>query len=250
MKRIKLTVAYDGTVYCGWQIQPQVPTIESVLNDTLSRILREDIQVIGASRTDAGVHALGNVAVFDTETPIPPDRISYAVNPHLPDDIRIISSCQAADDFHPRFCDSRKTYEYRIQTGPSLLPTSRRYSHWLPGRPDIAAMQEAGAYIVGTHDFKSFCAAGAQVKTTVRTVLSVDVEEGELLPGFHEILIRVSGEGFLYNMVRIIVGTMLKAGFGVWPPEHVKTIIEGRDRTLAGETVPARGLCLKGIEYL
>ncbi len=250
MKRIKIEVAYDGTNYHGWQLQPGQPTIEETLNQTLSQVLKENIVVTGASRTDAGVHAAGNVAVFDTKTRIPPDRISFAVNPSLPEDVRIISSTQVPEDFHPRFCDTLKTYEYHIQTGITSLPFMRRYCHWIPGSPDIAAMRRAGKYLVGTHDFKSFCAAGAQVKTTVRTVTGITVEKKDILPGFEEIIITVTGEGFLYNMVRIIAGTLLKAGFGAWPTEHMKDIIEAADRTMAGETAPAKGLILKKIDYL
>lgn len=250
MKRIKLEVAYDGTNYCGWQIQPGQPTIEGVLNRVLSDVLKETVTVTGASRTDAGVHAYGNVAVFDTGSPVPPDRISLAVNPHLPADIKIMNSCQVPGDFHPRFADTIKTYEYHIQTGPVAIPACRLYSCWLPRHPDIAAMEEAGSYLTGTHDFKSFCAAGAQVKTTVRTVTHVGVKEEEILPGIKHIVITVSGEGFLYNMVRIMAGTLLKAGYHAWPPEYIIKILEGRDRRLAGETAPAKGLFLKKIKYL
>lgn len=250
MKRIKLVVAYDGTNYCGWQIQPEVSTIEGTLNAVLTRALKEEIRVIGASRTDAGVHALGNVAVFDTESPIPANRISYALNPYLPEDIRILDSLEVPADFHPRYCDTVKTYEYRIQTGRTQLPINRLYSHWLPCMPDVEAMRKAAGYITGTHDFRSFCAAGAQVKTTVRTVCGIEIKRRELLPDINEIVINVTGKGFLYNMVRIIVGTLLQAGYHAWPTENIRTILEKRDRRLAGETVPARGLCLKQIEYL
>lgn len=250
MKRYKITVAYDGTNYCGWQLQPEVETIEGVLNKTLSRVLKEDIQVIGASRTDAGVHAYGNVAVFDSDTPIPGEKLLFAINPHLPEDIRIVGSCQVKDSFHPRYCDTRKTYEYHIQNGRIPLPTKRLYSHWVPVSLDVDAMKEAGQYLVGTHDFKSFCAAKTQVKTTVRTVLAVDVKLAAQTENQKEIVIRVEGEGFLYNMVRIISGTLIKVGLHAYPPEYVKVILEGCDRTLAGETVPAKGLFLKEIAYL
>lgn len=255
MKRYKLIVAYDGTNYCGWQVQPEAVTIEGVLNETLSKVLKENIQVIGASRTDAGVHAYGNVAVFDSETPIPGDKLMFAINPHLPEDVRIVASCQVADDFHPRYCDTRKTYEYHIQNGKVLFPTQRLYSHWVTKPLDIAAMEEAGQYLVGTHDFKSFCSAKTQVQTTVRTVCGVYVYEvpipaGQNVDNRREIVIRVEGEGFLYNMVRIISGTLIKVGLHTYPPEYVKTILESCDRTLAGETVPAKGLFLQKIEYL
>ena len=168
MKRFKLVVAYDGTNYCGWQIQPNGITIEGVLNKTLSDFLKEEIHIIGASRTDSGVHSFGNVAVFDSETTIPAEKLCFALNPQLPEDIRIVSSAQVADDFHPRYCDTRKTYEYHIQNGKIPLPTERLYSHLVIFPLDVEAMQEAGQYLVGTHDFKSFCASKTQAQTTVR----------------------------------------------------------------------------------
>lgn len=245
MKRYRLTVAYDGTNYHGWQEQSNGITIESVLNETLSKVLKEDIIVIGASRTDAGVHAYGNIAVFDSETRIPADKICYAVNPYLPQDIRIVKSEKVPEDFHPRFTTSRKTYEYHIRNTRISMPTQRLYAHQVMVPLDVEAMREAGKYMIGTHDFKCFCAAKAQVKTTVRTVLDVRVkEQGD------EIIVEVEGEGFLYNMVRIITGTLIKAGHHVFPPEYVKEIIASKDRRNAGETVPAKGLFLQKIEYL
>ena len=144
MKRSKLVVAYDGTNYCGWQIQPNGITVEEVLNKTLSRFLKEEIHIIGASRTDSGVHSFGNVAVFDSETTIPPEKLCFALNPQLPEDIRIVSSEQVPGDFHPRYCDTRKTYEYHIQNGKIPLPTERLYSHLVIFPLDVEAMQEAG----------------------------------------------------------------------------------------------------------
>lgn len=253
MKRFKLVVAYDGTNYCGWQIQPNGITVEEVLNKTLSRFLKEEIHIIGASRTDSGVHSFGNVAVFESETTIPPEKLCFALNPQLPEDIRIVSSEQVPGDFHPRYCDTRKTYEYHIQNGKIPLPTERLYSHLVIFPLNIQAMQEASQYLVGTHDFKSFCAAKTQAQTTVRTVTGIEVEAHPLSEGEYpskKVIIRVTGEGFLYNMVRIISGTLIKVGLGVYPPEHVKQILEACDRSQAGETVPAKGLFLKKIEYL
>ena len=250
MKRYRLTVAYDGTNYHGWQEQSSGITIESVLNEALSRVLGEEIHVIGASRTDAGVHAYGNVAVFDSETRIPGDKISYAVNPYLPEDVRIMESREADPDFHPRYTDSLKTYAYHIRNERIPCPTARLYACQVPVPLDVEAMQEAGKYIEGTHDFASFCASGAQVKTTVRTVREVHVYREQSAAGSgEEIVIRVTGEGFLYNMVRIIAGTLIKVGKGVYPPEQVSRIIEARDRSKAGDTAPARGLFLVKIEY-
>ena len=185
-KRIMLTVAYDGTNYCGFQVQPNYPTIEGELNKHLSALLKTDIQVIGASRTDAGVHALCNVAVFDADTGIPAEKFAYALNQRLPEDIRIQASREVPADFHPRHTDTRKTYEYRIVSREFPLPTKRLYSYFTYHKLDVKKMQQAAAYLVGEHDFKSFCAVAAVVETTVRTVYEVTVEEqGE------EIVIRV-----------------------------------------------------------
>ena len=245
MKRFKLVVAYDGTHYCGWQSQPNRATVEGVLNQKLRELLKEDIQVIGASRTDSGVHALGNVAVFDSETTIPGEKLSYALNQRLPKDIVVQHSCQVADDFHPRHCDSRKTYEYQIYNAQFENPLYSRYSHFVFIPLRIEAMQKAAEIIKGEHDFKSFCSSRGQQLTTVRTVYDLDVtKEGSMVK------IRVSGNGFLYNMVRIIVGTLIKVGLGVYPPEYVQEILDAKDRTKAGPKVPAKGLKLIGIEYL
>ena len=244
MKRIKLTVAYDGTNYCGWQIQKNGITVEEVLNQTLSRFFGQEIAVIGASRTDSGVHALGNVAVFDAEVTMPPDKISYAVNNLLPDDIRIQKSEEVAPDFHPRYCDTRKTYEYRIYNAQFPDPLVRLYSLFVYYHLDEAKMQEAADYLVGEHDFKSFCTPKDDVDNTVRTIYYIKViREGNM------VRIRINGNGFLYNMVRIMVGTLLKVGMGMIEPIQIKQILEARDRTRAGHKAAACGLTLLEIEY-
>ncbi len=245
MVRVKLVVAYDGTNYCGWQVQDNGITIEEVLNRELSDLLKEDITVIGASRTDSGVHALGNVAVFDTETRIPPEKISFALNQRLPEDIRIQESCQVADDFHPRFCDTIKTYEYKIWNARFPNPVVRLYSKFVYYKIDMDKMQEAANYLVGEHDFKSFCSTRTQVENTVRTVTEISFRrEGDM------IIMKICGTGFLYNMVRIIMGTLLKCGMGMYEPEYVKEILEACDRQKAGPKAEACGLTLVGIEYL
>lgn len=242
-KRIKLTVAYDGTNYCGFQVQPNAPTIEGELNKHLSTLLGEDIKVIGASRTDAGVHALCNVAVFDTESRMPAEKVSYALNQRLPEDIRIQKSEEVAGDFHPRHCDSEKTYEYRITRGEFPVPTKRLYSFFTYHKLDVSLMREAAAYLVGEHDFKSFCSVKAVVESTVRTIYQVDVEEEGA-----DIIIRVRGNGFLYNMVRIIAGTLMEVGKGKIAPEDIPQILAACDREAAGPTAPAHGLMLVKYE--
>ncbi len=256
MKRIMIEVAYDGTSYCGWQIQPNGMTVEEKLNQVLSDFLGEEIRVMGASRTDSGVHAYGNVAVFDTESGIPPEKMCYALNGKLPEDIRIRSSRQVDRNFHPRYCLSIKTYEYHIQNCRLPIPTERLYTQLVTMPLDLNLMRKGAAYLVGKHDFASFCASGTSAKTTIRTVRAIDIESRPYASFYedsgkddHKIIIRVIGEGFLYNMVRIIAGTLIKVGLGVYPPEHVKEILEARDRNLAGETAKARGLFLKKIEY-
>ncbi len=244
-RRVLLTVAYDGTHYHGWQVQNNAVTVESELNRCLSELFGEEIAVIGASRTDAGVHALGNPAVFDTSTRMPAEKIAYALNQRLPEDIRIQRSEEVSPDWHPRHCESRKTYEYRIYRGEFPMPTKRLYALFLYRHPDVGRMREAAAYLVGEHDFKSFCQTGAQVESTVRRIYELTVEEQG-----SELVIRVCGNGFLYNMVRIIVGTLLEVGEGRREPQDMRDILERRDRAAAGPTAPAHGLTLVRYEFL
>ena len=244
MKRVKLTVAYDGTNYCGWQVQPNGITIESELNKHLSELLKEEIHVIGASRTDAGVHAKGNVAVFDTSARMPAEKISYALNTRLPEDIRIQESCEVAADFHPRFRKTVKTYEYKICNRRFPDPCTRLYSLFYYWDLDTEKMRQAAQYLVGTHDFTSFCTNKPEVTDRVRTIYSLDVlQDGEM------ITIRVCGNGFLYNMVRIITGTLLRVGSGMIKPEEIPEILDAKDRSRAGETARPHGLTLVKIEY-
>ena len=241
--RVKMIVAYDGTNYKGWQVQPNGITIEEVLNKNLSNLLGEQIVVSGASRTDSGVHSLGNIAVFDTNTRMPADKIAFALNQRLPEDIVVQGSCEVEDGWHPRYQNSRKTYEYRILNRTFRMPTRRLDTYFYHYPLDVEKMKKAASYLEGEHDFKSFCAIGAQVKTTVRTIYACDVEkEGDI------ITIRVTGNGFLYNMVRIIAGTLVQVGGGAIEPEAVKEILAKKDRSAAGPTAPAHGLTMMGIE--
>ena len=278
MRRIMLTVAFDGTNYSGWQIQPNKETIEGVLNRELSRLLNEEIKVVGASRTDSGVHAEGAVCVFDTESKIPGDKFSYAINQKLPEDIRIRNSKEVDITFHPRRVNSRKTYRYRIRHDEFPNPLDARYSYHVYTKLDIEAMRKACEFIKGKHDFKSFCSVHTDVDTTVRTVYDVHIdvtpdkkllqmsglmksagESGAMRSGGEsaagrirpEIIdIYVTGNGFLYNMVRIIAGTLIEVGQGKIKPEEIPAIIEACDREKAGPTAPAKGLTLIGYKMM
>lgn len=245
MKRVRIVVAYDGTNYCGWQVQPNGITVEEVLNKKISALTGEDIHIIGASRTDSGVHALGNVAVFDTESRIPGDRMAYALNQKLPDDIVIVKSDEVSLDWHPRYQNEiTKTYEYHIYNAKTPNPMKRHHSTFVSYELDVDKMEEAARYLVGEHDFVSFCNIRTNVEDTVRTVYSIEFLQHE-----SEITMRITGNGFLYNMVRIIAGTLIRVGRGYYPPEKVKEILETKERTEAGVTAPPNGLVLVKIDY-
>ncbi|MEQ2562689.1 tRNA pseudouridine(38-40) synthase TruA [Ventrimonas sp. CLA-AP-H27] len=244
MKRVRMVVSYDGTAYRGWQLQPNGITIEEVLNRELTALLKEPISVIGASRTDSGVHARGNIAVFDTENRMPADKICFALNQRLPEDIRVQRSEEVPADWHPRKANCTKTYEYKVLNRKISMPLERLYAHFCYFNLDLDKMREAAAYLVGEHDFKSFCTVRTQAEETVRTIYSLDITKQEDM-----ITIRISGSGFLYNMVRIIAGTLLEVGMGAYPPEHMEEILDARDRQVAGRTAPARGLTLVSMEY-
>ena len=244
MKRVRLIVSYDGTNYCGWQIQNNGITVEEVLNHALTDLCREEIAVIGASRTDSGVHALGNVAVFDTNSRIPGEKFGFALNQRLPDDIRIQQSDEVADDWHPRFQDTVKTYEYCFLNRRIPDPMRRLYSYFIYYPMDVENMQKAADYLIGEHDFKSFCTPRTQVRSTVRTIYDLTLtKEGD------EIRMRITGNGFLYNMVRIIAGTLARVGTGLYTPERVKEILEAKDRNVSGPKAPPQGLTLISIAY-
>ncbi|MBR4209733.1 MAG: tRNA pseudouridine(38-40) synthase TruA [Verrucomicrobia bacterium] len=242
-KRVKLTLAYDGTAYCGWQWQPNGRTIEEVLNEVLKSLLKEDIQVIGGSRTDSGVHAYANVAVFDTCARIPAEKISFAMNQKLPPDIVVQKSEEVPLTWHPRKCNSIKTYEYRILNRTMPFPELRLTSYFLYYPLDVEKMRQAAECLVGEHDFVSFCSTKTSAEETIRTLYSVEIEKNNDL-----IVIRLKGSGFLTHMVRIIAGTLIKIGMGIFPPQKMKESLEARDRTTAGPRAPAEGLTLISIE--
>lgn len=248
MKRIILKISYDGTNYNGWQKQakqPHTKTIEGILNQRLSKVLGEEIEIIGASRTDSGVHALCNIAVFDTNTDIPAEKIALALNRRLPRDIVIQASKEVSPDFHPRDRKSIKTYEYKILNTKLPIPSKRLYYYHVHNKLNLDDMKLGARYLEGTHDFKSFCLKKTQTQTTVRTIYNIDIAKKDDI-----IKISIKGNGFLYNMARCIVGTLLYVGRGVYPPEHVKEILKKKDRQAAGPNAPANGLTLVNIQYL
>lgn len=243
--RIQLRVAYDGTNYCGFQVQDNGITVEEVLDKAIGKALSEDIKIIGASRTDSGVHARGNVVVFDTNTSIPPERVKYAVNRHLPEDIVITKSLQVEDDWHPRYRKQiRKTYEYHIYNAKVEDPMKRLYSTFISFELNVDKMRKGASYLVGEHDFASFCNIKSKVENTVRTIYELTIEKsGE------DVFIRVVGNGFLYNMVRIIAGVLIRVGRGFYEPEKVEKILNAKTRTRESITAPAKGLTLVSINY-
>ena len=245
--RILMTIAYDGTNFSGWQKQklPEVRTVEGELEKALRKLFRDPVlECIGASRTDAGVHALGQRAVVDVETTIPAEKIPLAVRAFLPEDIAVTKAEEVPPEFHPRFDCVKKTYEYRFWNAPAKNPKERLYSAHQAKPLDVEQMNRAASAFIGRHDFAAFCAAGSSVSSTVRTIFYCQAErEGDVVKIF------VTGDGFLYNMVRIIAGTLMAVGLGKLLPETLPGIIEGGDRRQAGQTAEPQGLTLLEIYY-
>jgi len=244
VKRILLIVAYDGTNYHGWQAQDNATTIEGELNKALSKLLKKEIEVIGASRTDAGVHALCNLAVFDSDMNIPADKYAYALNQMLPEDIKVRQSLEVEEDFHPRKRKISKTYRYVYSSEEFPNPLKTRYSCFTYYKMDIDLMSQASKYLLGEHDFTSFCSVNGTALTNVRTIDDISVRREDT-----DVIIEVTGNGFLYNMVRIIAGSLLDVGRGKTKPEDMKRILEACDRTAAGPTAAACGLTLVDIKF-
>lgn len=242
--RVKLTIEYDGTNYAGWQRQKNAVSVQEMIERAFFSAAGETVCIYGAGRTDAGVHARAQVAHFDTNSKIPADKISFALNMHLPPDIRVLNSQETAEDFHARYCALGKTYRYTIHNGVHAPAILRYTAAHVRGRLDIEAMQKAAEAVKGTHNFAAFCAGGSEVASTVRTVTRLDVIEHSPL-----IHIDITGSGFLYHMVRIIAGTLIEVGQKKRFPECMAKIIAGRDRNAAGITAPAKGLMLMEVHY-
>ena len=270
MPTFKITLAYDGTDYVGWQRQANGVSIQALIEEALRALDGRDVTVSGAGRTDAGVHALGQVAAFTIARELEPDALIRALNAHLPRAIRVLSAEPALPAFHPRFGARAKTYRYRVWNGDVMSPFERRYAWHVPGPLDVEAMRAAARLLEGRHDFAAFQAAGSSVATTVREIVmstisttedAVDMEEESgsqarfdlLVPSVHRggelIVYDVTGSGFLRHMVRIIVGSLVEVGRGRQPAEWISGVIASGNRAMAGPTAPPDGLFLVRVEY-
>jgi len=244
MKNIKLIIEYDGTEYAGWQRQTNALSVQQVIEDALNTLTGSNIELTGSGRTDSGVHARGQVANFHTDSTIPPERFSFALNTLLPKDIRIVHSMEVPDCFHARYSAIGKRYRYSMITNPHGTAIGSRYYCHVPYPLDVEAMKRACSYIIGTHDFAAFQAAGSAARTTVRTIGMARIVSR---PPF--LYFDIEGSGFLYNMVRILAGTLLEIGKGKLAPDNMPEIIKSRDRRRAGPTAPAQGLSLEEVYY-
>jgi tRNA pseudouridine38-40 synthase len=243
-KKFRIVVQYDGTDYHGWQVQPGEATVQGTLENVLGRIAREPVAVTGAGRTDAGVHALGQVAGFGLDTRMVPNEMLRALNSMLPRDIRVVSAAEAEPGFHPRYDARSKIYYYQVFTGAVISPFLHRHAHHHRWPLDLERMERAAAHFVGTHNFTSFCAADSEVEDKVREVLAAELfRQGELL------VFVVQATGFLKQMVRAMAGTLIEVGRGKLEPGDLPRIIEARERARAGPTAPANGLFLYRVNY-
>ena len=253
MRTFKLTVAYDGTAYVGWQRQAAGASIQGCLEAALRDLAGSGVAVVGAGRTDAGVHALGQVAGVRLDVRLDPGALGRAANARLPEDIRVVDSAAAPDGFHARFDAVAKSYRYRLLHGPVMSPFLRRYAWHVRERLDAGAMAEAGRALLGEHDFAAFQAAGGAVRSTVRTLFELTVRRTSGAAwtggGAEMTVIDVRGSGFLRHMVRTIVGTLVEVGRGRRGPAEIEQVLRGADRRAAGPTAPARGLCLTEVGY-
>ena len=244
MRNIKLTIEYDGKDFKGWQKQPNKPNIQGEIERAIYNITKEEVDLIGSGRTDAGVHALGQVANFKTNSNISIEKLALAINSQLKNTIIIKKAEEVDERFHSRYNAKHKTYRYIINNSPCGTAIYRNLEYCFPIKLDVAKMQEAAKYFEGEHDFKAFKSSGTSAKNSVRTIYNASVkQEGE------KIIIELTGNGFLYNMVRIISGTLLDVGLHKIKPEEIKNIIEEKDRQKAGKTLPAHGLYLVEVKY-
>ena len=244
MPNYKLTIAYDGTDFCGFQVQPNGPTVQGELMRAAQDLFGMGVTVTAASRTDSGVHALGQVVVLKGEKVVAESKLPLALNMRLPDAIAVVGCLMVEDDWHPRYQTHRKTYCYKVYNGPYQYPFDKKNSYHCRRILDLDKMREACAILVGTHDFESYSSAKKSVEDTVRTIYNLEIiKDGDMLN------IVVSGSGFLYNMVRIMVGTLLEVGYGRRDLDSIRKSLAIRDRSLTGITAIAKGLTLVRIDY-
>lgn len=255
MKNFKLTIEYDGSRYCGWQVQKanerkrgQKHSIQATIERCLRKIVGERVKVIASGRTDSGVHALGQVAHFTNATQLPCRKIQSALNGVLPRDIRVANVEEAPADFHARFCAATKIYRYFIQQQTYPSPFLGKYSYWCKFPLDLRLMKEAARPLVGRHDFRAFCASGSAAKDATRTIKRISITKTDIL-ACRLICIEIEADGFLHNMVRNIIGTLLDVGRGRRTPDSIKKILRKKQRALAGPCVPAKGLFLVRVNY-
>jgi len=246
-RTVRLVLEYDGTGLCGWQRQENGPSVQAHLEEVLARMTGAPTPVVGASRTDAGVHALGQVASFETASRIPCDGFRMGMNSLLPPSIAVLAADEAPPGFHPRFSAIGKHYRYSLLTRSSRSPLLRQRAWHRPGTAalDLGAMRETAAHLLGERDFSALRAAGCTARTTVRRLDEIAIGE----PEPHRLVIDVRGNAFLRNMVRILVGTLVQVGEGRFTPAQIVEIVESGDRTRAGQTAPAHGLCLMEVLY-
>jgi tRNA pseudouridine38-40 synthase len=243
MRNIMITIQYDGSKYYGWQKQNDSPGIQNIIEDSIYKITKENIELISSGRTDRGVHAIGQVANFKTESKIIVDKIPAAINSSLPEDISIIDAKEVDENFHSRYCAKGKRYRYVIYNNKYKNPIYRKYSYHVKYDLNFEKMKEESKYLIGEHDFIGFRSTGSSAKTTIRTIYDIELKkEGDF------IVLEVEGKGFLYNMVRIIAGTLIDIGRGRIT-ESLKDIIESKERSRAGHTAHANGLFLKKVYY-
>ncbi len=251
MRNIKLVIEYDGTNYCGWQIQPGMDTIQGVLESCLTKIVKTETHIIGAGRTDAGVHALGQVANFKTNSKMTTEQFKIALNSILPKDIIIREVEEVNHDFHARYSAISRTYEYTILNGRTPSAFLRNYAYLVPKTLDFDLMADACPILLGVHDFSSFASASDPLDNFIRNVTSANcwIQDNEYRYTGRIIKFRISANAFLRGMVRAIVGTLIEIGKGKITPETLKEILEARDRSKAGFNAPAKGLCLVRVDY-
>ena len=245
MRNIKLIIEYDGKEYNGWQKQPNKLNIQGTIEQAIKKVTGEDVDLMASGRTDSGVHALGQVANFKTNSNIPIDKIAIALNSNLKKSIRILEAEEVDDRFHSRLTCKRKTYRYIINNSEVQSAIYRNLETHIPIKLNVEKMQEGAKYFEGEHDFKAFKASGTSSKSSVRTIYKAEVKS---MPN-NRIYIELTGNGFLYNMVRIIAGTLVEVGMEKIEPKDIKSIIDSKDRSQAGKTLPPQGLYLVKVEY-